>query len=1000
MSAVTTELVQKTLYVRGEGEATGTILKEKGDFSSYTSIIFEDGPSSVNAGFISMSSLQTIEFSKTVVDIIGENFFKNYKLTKFIVSTENPKLWTDGTFLYKNNNLTLVGCIYQPSHMNLLPSITHLQTSSLSSVVYRNTLILPKSIQTISKRICVESKITTLQFEEDSVLTEIPANAFEYSQISEIHIPPSVSTIAQYSFYYCYCPTIIFDHLSESSLTTLGNSSFESSTCTGLSLPPKITGIPINCFASSNIASINIPRDCRTVDVTAFGGCALLMTITVDDGNTAFKDLNGVIFTSDDKQIIFASPLVESFTIPANLEEIGLSVIQSLVNVDTINIDPGNQVFKTSNGVLYNKDFTNLIGVCGGVKEVEVAATTKKVLEKACYGVKITSVKFLGEVCTELGTFAFGQCTSLHSFKIPRGLQNIGADCFRYSGLNELTYDSDSSLNEILPRAFYGLSMKIVKLPKSLTRFHYAAFANVNGVEEFDLEQPSQLAEIAANVFVGFKCTKTNKIVIPASTKTISTTAFSGCDLEITFAENCIIDTLTEYIFQNTNGIKDTFKIPANVVTISVSAFEGCKNLNRIEFEANSKITTIKGAAFKGCTNLESISLPANLESVDYSFISSCFALTDITIDSNNQHLKAENNIIYNKLQSELIVCSPGIAEALVSALVQTILSNAFFECSILENVKFYSPSGLGTISQNTFAGCIKLETITLPENLHTIGDNSFQNCISLSTVRFDDRSKIKTIGAGAFSGCVKLSQVSFNGNELQTLGDNVFENCYMLSKISVPNSVTYYGQRCFASSGILSIEIGSPNTIGIESFQNCTGLISVSIESAQTIPARMFEGCLSLNQIDFPANIASLGDESFARTAFVNIALPPSVTSIGNRCFSGCTQLKYLNVSNTATFGDNSLSGCNNLIYVAYCGSGPVANNCGISTTAHVYVNQQYSGESFCASPFLRQLNNQCAFIPPTATPSMLFTASQSQASLMIISLIATINGDGLSEE
>ena len=60
-------------------------------------------------------------------------------------------------------------------------------------------------------------------------------------------------------------------------------------------------------------------------------------------------------------------------------------------------------------------------------------------------------------------------------------------------------------------------------------------------------------------------------------------------------------------------------------------------------------------------------------------------------------------------------------------------------------------PDTLKTVRQNAFAGCLKLESIVIPENVREIGSCAFVDCGHLT--KLEIRSKSVTVDKGAFSG-------------------------------------------------------------------------------------------------------------------------------------------------------------------------------------------------------------------------------------------------------
>ena len=139
------------------------------------------------------------------------------------------------------------------------------------------------------------------------------------------------------------------------------------------------------------------------------------------------------------------------------------------------------------------------------------------------------------------------------------------------------------------------------------------------------------------------------------------------------------------------------------------------------------------------------------------------------------------------------------------------------------------------------------------------------------------------------------------------------------LTKVTLPNTVTYIGERAFASSTTLtSIKIPkSVTSIGSSAFSSCSKLTSITIpETVTSIEASTFSGCSSLTSIKIPKSVTLIGSSAFSRcTGFTgNLTIPESVTSIESSAFSGCTGFtgNLILSEKLSTLGKSAFSSCN----------------------------------------------------------------------------------------
>ena len=194
-------------------------------------------------------------------------------------------------------------------------------------------------------------------------------------------------------------------------------------------------------------------------------------------------------------------------------------------------------------------------------------------------------------------------------------------------------------------------------------------------------------------------------------------------------------------------------------------------------------------------------------------------------------------------------------------------------------------PEGVTEIGNNTFSGCTKLESVTLPSTLTKIGsgafsytslksvvipasvteigDHAFSGCSSLTSI--DIPEGVTKIGSGAFYGCTSLTSITIPASVTE-IGNYAFQNCTSLKSVVIPASVTEieYNTNVFHDWSIVTFEEGSPfkkengmvyNPTGaiIKCIDICTKLESVTLPSTLTkIGSGAFYGCKSLATINY----------------------------------------------------------------------------------------------------------------------------------------------------
>ena len=136
-------------------------------------------------------------------------------------------------------------------------------------------------------------------------------------------------------------------------------------------------------------------------------------------------------------------------------------------------------------------------------------------------------------------------------------------------------------------------------------------------------------------------------------------------------------------------------------------------------------------------------------------------------------------------------------------------------------------------LRDGVFEGCVKLEGVSLPDNLQSIGANAFSGCKMLNG-KINMGRMITHIGASAFADCSSLQQITMP-SALQSLGDAAFMNCSALGgTVSIPGNVQYLGKGAFAGCSMLeAVELPDGlEKLQAATFAHCTGLKSITLHS------------------------------------------------------------------------------------------------------------------------------------------------------------------------
>lgn len=207
-------------------------------------------------------------------------------------------------------------------------------------------------------------------------------------------------------------------------------------------VPSEINGLPVTviygmAFYQSEAQTIKLPNSLKRIEIMAFYDCDSLQTVNIPEG---VEEIQAQSFYECDN--------LTEINIPSSCTEIGDNAFASCKNLSAINIADENPNYKSNNGILFNSDETELIKYPDGKDSVykipdnvvtvagyafsENSNITEINLNKA-ESIGIDSFSFCENLKTvtskklkSIGDYAFYECTSLEKLKLPSTLETVG----------------------------------------------------------------------------------------------------------------------------------------------------------------------------------------------------------------------------------------------------------------------------------------------------------------------------------------------------------------------------------------------------------------------------------------------------------------------------------------------------------------------------------------------------------------------------------------------
>ena len=533
-----------------------------------------------------------------------------------------------------------------------------------------------------------------------------------------------------------------------------------------------VTGIGVGVFKNetTGIGKIILPNTIKTIEREAFSdfyGEIILSSGIESIGDRAFYKTHIQTFDFTNVKSIgdeaFASSNIREANFSSTLESLGTDVFADCNNLSEVNIDQNNLNYSSEQGVLYNKDKTELILYPENKQDIsfQIPQTVTKICERAFKSNSyLQSITLSDEGLLSIENEAFYRCSALTSIKIPITCSSIGD--FAFYDCSNLTKVDSENISQI--------------------SIGQSAFENCYKLNDF---KPSYITSLGERAF--YNCQSLISINLSNNYLEFGQSVFTNAPIIYNTYQNgqYLGDESDPYRYLVSIIDKDvsTFTINEGSVSICDNAFENCQNLTSISLP--SGILRIGESAFRDCYSLRSVtqdSDPVGMQSIGGYAFYDCKNLTTVEIPNLSAE-KIEPYTFYNCMLLESFSLPIGVT---------IIGSHAFYNCKNLQNIPIdYQHSVLETIDSNAFTGCELVQSAYIPKSVKNIDDSAFKGCKALTQVEFEEGSALEIIGYSAFEGCNGLSSIKIPQN-VTTIGSNAFENCNNLTEITIESETIY----------------------------------------------------------------------------------------------------------------------------------------------------------------------------------------------------------------
>ncbi len=486
-----------------------------------------------------------------------------------------------------------------------------------------------------------------------------------------------------------------------------------------------ISKIPQFCFnCDETVETIYIGKTVKEIDGKAFFTCRTLKQIIVDEENEYFCDIDGVLYNKDKTEII-----LYPMNHPQYLrEKYGYN--------DTIWADNENNMeFRAR----YEADILTYV----------LPATVETIGELAFYDLPLATL-YLPEGLKRIETMAIMRnwwMRDIYSYESSTagdgetgfsavaklgGVYRSLPDGLEYIGSDSMSYCDDGA---------------VLRIPSSVKYIGHHAF--------FDT------AEKRDGGFLGY-----DKVYIAMSEEEFKNVE-TGSQW-IPEYDSGLLDKKVELIF----NAEKIYEEPLTLTEKEDGTYEFTAMINRdgakavrIDTVDGKKITSVAHHPFKWDAAIETVYIGKDVKSLYGEAFVNLRALKEFIVDEENESFCAVDGVLYTKDMKTLLCCPKAYEDSkefTVPETVEIIGRSAFSDCKF---EKIYLPEGLKRIENMAFLKAEALKEIvsykgektyaSLPEGLEFIGLDCFNYASGLSYLYIP--SSLTEIGAYSFCYCAKM---------------------------------------------------------------------------------------------------------------------------------------------------------------------------------------------------------------------------------------------------
>ena len=389
-------------------------------------------------------------------------WYSDQTLSTKVKSTTSLKVKNSNAYVYGSFN-------YDGSYIfKYLSDTGTYEISSYSNKNSKSKVVVPKiyngrQVTSIGSGCFKSCCLTGIEIHDG--ITSIGSSAFsDCSYLTEIKIPDSVSRLESYLFNSCVRLTSVsipntieyVDAYAFYGCSALPYNAYDNAYYLGNEENPylvlikakntNITSCEINdgsrtlsqySFKDCSLLNeISVPSNVVYINEDSFAGCSSLSAINVEEENTNYTSIDGLLVDKNKTKIIDIPQAITKISIPDSFTSIEADAFYSCTSLEELTL-PG--LFNHYLGYYFrNNSYDNSYDNSYVPKSLKKVTINSGDIPGYAFSncSSLTSIT-IGNNVTSIGNFAFSYCSSLTSITIPGSVTSIGSSAF--SGCSSLT---------------------------------------------------------------------------------------------------------------------------------------------------------------------------------------------------------------------------------------------------------------------------------------------------------------------------------------------------------------------------------------------------------------------------------------------------------------------------------------------------------------------------------------------------------------------------------